>query len=54
MEQIKYYAYLKCNNEKTGDSVIATNEISAIEYFAKIKLIRPEDWDQIYYVTTDN
>lgn len=52
MEKI-YYAYLKCNLEKTGDSVVAENRYFAAQYFAAKKDIDIKNWIDIYTVYPD-
>ena len=45
-----YYSYLKCNNEKTGDSILASSRLNAAIHFADKKKIALKDWLNIYSI----
>ena len=50
-QKIMFFAYLKCNKEKTGDVTITFDALGAEEYFAQRKQISVKDWQNIYYVS---
>ena len=50
MTKYMFYAYMKCNDEKTGDTIVTLDQSEAEEYFAQKKQIPVEDWKKIYYV----
>ena len=54
MTKYMFYAYLKCNNEKTGDVTITFDQLGAEEHFAQKKQIPLDDWKSIYYVSSDD
>lgn len=45
-----YYVYLKCNFEKTGDSIESNSRLDAAKYFSKKKQIPLKNWLNIYTV----
>ena len=56
MYRTKYYVFLKCNDEKTGDfmEVPENDKEYVMELFADKKQINIEDWKSLYYIKTQN
>lgn len=46
----KYYVYLKCNFEKTGDYIESDTRLESAKHFADKKQIPLKDWLSIYTV----
>ena len=50
----KHYVYLRCNFEKTGDSIKSDSRLKSAKHFATKKQIPLKEWLKIYAICDIN